>query len=122
MKTFKKFSFTATIVMSFAALPIANAADSMHSHDHSMGMHTMSTAMAADGTMSEGEIKKVDKEAGKITIKHGELKNLSMPGMTMAFRVKDAAVLDQVKPGDKVSFVADKVGGQLVVSKIEVKK
>ncbi|KIF81606.1 copper-binding protein [Noviherbaspirillum autotrophicum] len=119
MKTLNQFSFTAALVLSFAALPLANAADSMHDHD--MGMHSMSTSMA-DGKMSEGEIKKVDKEAGKITIKHGELKNLLMPGMTMAFRVKDAAMLDQVKSGDKVSFAADKVGGQLVISKIELKK
>lgn len=120
MKTFKNLSLTAAFALCAAALPIANAADSMHGHD--MGMHGASMSMAADGKMSEGEIKKVDKAAGKITIKHGELKNLAMPGMTMAFRVKDAAMLDQVKPGDKVSFIADKVGAQLVVSKIELKK
>lgn len=70
-------------------------------------------------SMSDGEIKKIDKEAGKLTIKHGELKNLGMPGMTMVFKVKDPAMLDNVKPGDKVRFLADKVGGALTVTTIE---
>ena len=68
--------------------------------------------------MSEGEVRKVDKDAQKITIKHGPLKNLDMPPMTMVFRVKDAALLDAVKPGDKVKFDAENVGGQFVVTKI----
>ena len=55
---------------------------------------------AADFEMSEGEIRKVDPETKKITIKHGELKNLDMPAMTMVFQVKDPAVLEQVNPGD----------------------
>nr|WP_242490029.1 copper-binding protein [Noviherbaspirillum cavernae] len=69
--------------------------------------------------MTEGEIKKVDKAAGKLTIKHGPITNLDMPGMTMAFRVKEAAMIDQVKPGDKIRFAADKTGGALTVVKIE---
>lgn len=77
-------------------------------------------ASSTQDSMSDGEIKKVDKEAGKLTIKHGELKNLGMPGMTMVFKVKDPAMLDNVKPGDKVRFVADKVGGALTVTTIEI--
>jgi len=69
-------------------------------------------------SMSEGEVRKVDKDAQKITIKHGPLKNLDMPPMTMVFRVKDAAMLDAVKKGDKVKFVAENVGGQFVVTEI----
>lgn len=76
-------------------------------------------ASATQNSMSDGEIKKVDKEAGKLTIKHGELKNLGMPSMTMVFKVKDPAMLDKVKPGDKVRFAADKVGGALTVTSIE---
>lgn len=75
-------------------------------------------AFAADG-MSDGEIRKIDKDAGKITIRHGELKNLDMPPMTMVFRVADKAMLEQVKPGDKVSFVAEKVEGQFTVTQIK---
>lgn len=72
--------------------------------------------------MTDGEIKKVDKEGGKITIKHGEIKNLDMPGMTMVFRVKEPAMLDQVKAGDKVNFSADKINGNITVTKIEASK
>jgi len=81
-----------------------------------------SASMESAAPMSEGEVRKVDKDTKKITIKHGELKNLDMPPMTMVFRVKDPAMLDQVKTGDKIRFVADKVGGQFMVTKIEVKE
>jgi len=69
--------------------------------------------------MTEGEVRKVDKEAKKITLKHGEIKNLGMPGMTMVFRVKDEAMLDKVNAGDKVRFAAEKVDGTLTVMSIE---
>jgi len=74
------------------------------------------------GQMSEGEIRKVDKDAKKITIRHGELKNLDMPPMTMVFRVQDPAMVEQVKQGDKVSFVAEKLDGQLTVTQMRVKQ
>jgi Cu/Ag efflux protein CusF len=73
----------------------------------------------ADTTMTDGEVRKIDKDAKKITIKHGEIKNLSMPGMTMVFQVKDPALLDQVKQGEKVRFHAEQVNGALVVTQIE---
>ncbi|OGS95842.1 MAG: RND transporter, partial [Gallionellales bacterium RBG_16_56_9] len=81
-----------------------------------------STQAEAPMSMSEGQVKKIDKDAGKITIKHGELKNLDMPPMTMVFRVKDPAMLDQVNAGNSISFVAEKLGGQLTVTRIEAKK
>jgi len=76
---------------------------------------------AADTAKSEGEIRKVDSATRKITIKHGELKNLDMPAMTMVFQVKDPAMIEQVKPGDKVIFRADKIDGAFTVMEIEVK-
>lgn len=79
-------------------------------------------ASVAQDSMSHGEIKKVDKDAGKLTIKHGELKNLGMPGMTMVFKVQDPAMLEKLKQGDKVRFVAGKVGGALTVTSIEAEK
>ena len=79
------------------------------------------TPGAAAEAMSEGEVRKVDKDTGKLTIKHGELKNLGMPPMTMVFRVKDPALLDKVKAGDKVRFNAEKIGGQYTVTAIEPK-
>jgi Cu/Ag efflux protein CusF len=68
---------------------------------------------------AEGEVRKVDKEAKRITLKHGPIANLEMPAMTMAFRVRDPAMLEQVKAGDKVKFEAQKVGGVYTVTKIE---
>jgi Cu/Ag efflux protein CusF len=81
-----------------------------------------STEMIASSSMSSGEVKKIDKDAGKVSIKHGPLKNLEMPAMTMVFRVKDAAMLDQFKPGDQINFLAEKVNGSLTVTKIESAK
>ena len=72
--------------------------------------------------LTDGEIRKVDMENKKITIKHGEIKNLDMPGMTMVFQVKDPAMLDKVKAGDKVKFSADKIGGAFVVTDIQANK
>ena len=80
------------------------------------------TAPAAAADMTEGEIRKVDLEAKKITIKHGEIKNLDMPGMTMVFQVKDPALLDTVKAGDKIRFKAEKTGGAIVVTDIQPAK
>lgn len=71
---------------------------------------------------NEGEIRKVDKEAKKITIKHGPMPALDMPAMTMVFQVKDPAMLEQVKRGDKVRFEAQKIGGAFTVTKIEMAK
>jgi Cu(I)/Ag(I) efflux system protein CusF len=73
----------------------------------------------ATSLMSEGEVKKIDKANGKITIKHGPLANLGMPGMTMVFRVKNPAMLEQVKSGDKIRFNAEKMNGALTVVAIE---
>jgi Cu/Ag efflux protein CusF len=71
---------------------------------------------------ADGEIRKVDKDAKKITIKHGPLTNLGMPAMTMVFQVKDPAMLEQVKAGDKVRFEAEKAGGAYIVTQVEVAK
>lgn len=80
------------------------------------------STVASSASLTDGEVRKVDKEAKKITIKHGEIKNLEMPGMTMVFQVKDVALLDGVKVGDKVKFVAEKSGGTLVVTDIQPAK
>jgi Cu/Ag efflux protein CusF len=77
-------------------------------------------ASAAD--MTDGEVRKVDKSSKKITIKHGEIKSLDMPGMTMVFQVKDPAMLDMVKTGDKVRFKVEKADGAIVVTEIQAAK
>ena len=76
-------------------------------------------ATQSSGAMAEGEVRKVDKDAKKITIKHGALQKLDMPPMTMVFRVKDPAMLGQVKAGDKVRFDAEKIGGAFTITQIE---
>ena len=98
-----------------AALGIAQADPRQ---DSSQVAQTSSTS----APMSDGEVRKIDKEAGKITIKHGPLANLDMPGMTMVFRVKDPGMLDRVKEGDKIKFVADRMNGSLTVIQMEPSK
>lgn len=71
---------------------------------------------AADGPMAEGEVRKVDLDTGRITLRHGEIANLQMPPMTMVFRARDAALLQGLKPGDRVRFVAEKVEGGYAVT------
>jgi Cu/Ag efflux protein CusF len=77
-------------------------------------------AVTPAAPMSEGEIKKIDTAAGKLTIKHGPLVNLDMDPMTMVFRVQDPAMLAKVQVGSKVHFVAEKVNGALTVTALEV--
>ncbi|KQP17306.1 MAG: RND transporter [Variovorax paradoxus] len=66
----------------------------------------------------DGEVRKVDLEQGKLTLRHGPIPNLDMPPMSMVFRVADPKMLDAVKPGDKVRFTADKVGGTFTVTSL----
>ena len=78
------------------------------------------TAAATDST--EAEVRKVDLAARKITLKHGEIKNLEMPPMTMVFQVPDPALLGGIKVGDKVRFTADKVNGAYTVLTLQPAK
>lgn len=80
------------------------------------------TASAKATEMAEGEVRKIDKGAGKITLRHGEIRNLDMPSMTMVFQVRDKSMLDRVKTGDKVRFSAEKSNGALVVTVLEPAK
>jgi len=103
-----------------AALAAVPAFAQTPHHDHSASPATLAQASAA--TLADGEVRKVDKDAGKITLKHGPIKSLDMPPMTMVFQVKDRAFLDKVKAGDKVKFTAEENAGAYVVSSIEVAK
>ena len=73
----------------------------------------------AQANLSDGEVRKIDMDAKKITVKHGPLANLDMPAMTMVFQVKDTAMLDKVKAGDKVKFLAEKQSGAFTIMHIE---
>ena len=76
----------------------------------------------ASAPLAEGEVRKVDKAAKKITLKHGPIPNIDMPAMTMVFPVKDPALLDKAKPGQKVKFQAEMIGGTATVTQIEPAK
>jgi Cu(I)/Ag(I) efflux system protein CusF len=69
--------------------------------------------------LTDAEVRKVDKDNGKITLKHGEIKNLDMPPMSMVFQVKDPGLLDKVKAGDNIRFTVDKINGAFTVLSIE---
>jgi Cu(I)/Ag(I) efflux system protein CusF len=101
MKRLRLHTLIATLAL--AVLPLASQAQAM-----------------ADAMTTDGEVRKIDKDAGKITLKHGEIKHMDMPPMTMVFAVKDKALLDKVKPGDKVKFAASNEGGKLTVTAIQV--
>lgn len=74
---------------------------------------------AAAVALSEGEVRKIDTEQGKVTLKHGPIANLDMPGMTMVFTVRDKHLLDGVKPGDKVQFRAVDDHGKMIVTELQ---
>lgn len=79
-------------------------------------------AAAASAQMVDGEVRKVDKDQAKVTLKHAEIKSLDMPPMTMVFSVKDRALLDTVKAGDKVRFKAVQEDGRYTVTEMQVMK
>ena len=110
------------VLLSILSVP-SMAASENHDHGAMSGMGSdmkMQSKAPADAQMVNGTVKKVDKAAGKVTLAHGPLANLGMNmAMTMAFRVKDAAWLDQMKEGDKIRFVADNINGILTVVKFE---
>jgi Cu/Ag efflux protein CusF len=120
-------SFRAIAVLVFGSLvflaPLRHAGAQQGGMPHgsmgqgAAGQQGMMSAQSA--AMAEGEIRKVDKDAGKLTIKHGPIPSMDMPPMTMVYRVKDPAMLDKVKPGDKVKFLAEKVGSAFTVMQIE---
>jgi Cu/Ag efflux protein CusF len=97
-----------------AQAPAGAAADSHSSH------HPTATASPApQAELSEGEITRWDPRTLRVTLKHGEIKNLEMPPMTMVFRVADAGVVGDLKPGDKVRFRAEQISGAYHVQRIE---
>ncbi len=112
MNAFSKL--TLAIVMS-AASSVAFAQDSHAGHGAAHAGHKA----PASAELTDGEVKKIDKEAGKITLRHGEIKNLNMGAMTMVLRVKDASMLDQVKVGDNVKFAADRVNGAVTIVQMQ---
>ena len=82
--------------------------------------HRPAAATEANASsLTDGEVRRIDKDAKKITLRHGAIANLDMPPMTMVFQVTDAALLERVKVGDKVRFMAEKREGAFMVTQLE---
>lgn len=111
-----------TLVVIASLITAATAAQAAGNAAAPMATAPAAAAIKTDLPMVDGEIRKIDMESKKITIKHGEIKNLDMPGMTMVFQVKDPAMLDKIKTGDKVKFSAEKSNGAIVVTDIQPAK
>lgn len=106
---------TLTLSLIAAALT-APAFAQQNAADHSSHASHQAAPAAA---LSDGEIRKVDRDAQKITIRHGPITNLNMPPMTMVFQVKDPVLLDRAKTGDKIKFTAEQSGGAYIVTSID---
>ena len=113
MNTPKKL---AAVALMLAAATVA--AQKPESDDHAS--HHPQANSASDIAKADGEVRKVDREAKKLTLRHGPIPNLEMPEMTMVFRLADPKLLDGLEPKQKVRFTAARLEGQLTVTSIEV--
>lgn len=118
MKTFKSLITISALLLGTTSVFAASHAGAPMAKEEAK--KDLPAATTAD--MADGEVRKVDKENKKITLKHGVIKSLDMPGMTMVFGVKDSAVLDTLKVGDKVKFKAEQTGTAIVVTDIQPSK
>jgi Cu/Ag efflux protein CusF len=107
----------AALIALFGLLPLTAFAANEHmghgGHNHG------AMQSSAESELVDGVVKKIDKAAGKVTVTHGPLSNLNMPAMTMVFRVKEAAWLEQMKNGGKIRFVADSINNTLTIVRFE---
>ena len=99
--------------------PLAARADQKHHPAAAAGATATATATVAATDLTDAEVRKIDLEAGKITLKHADIKSLDMPAMTMVFGVKEKAMLDKLKTGDKIKFKAINDGGKFTVTEIQ---
>lgn len=100
------------------ASPAMSRQPSADAAAHGAPMRLAAASAATEAT--EGEVRRVDKASAKLTLKHGEIKSLDMPPMTMVFGVQDKAMLDGLKPGDRVKFKAVEKAGTYTVTELEV--
>lgn len=117
-KNFFRATGIALLISAAAASP-AWAASHQGGHG-AHGDHAKPMAQATAGDMTDGEVRKVDKEGGKLTLKHADIKSLDMPAMTMVFVVKDKAMLDKLKAGDKIKFKAINDSGKFTVTEMQM--
>ena len=113
---------TAFTIASVATLSTLAYAEAAKSNDQQSQAAPAKSTPAADADLTHAEIRKIDKDAKKITLKHETIKNLDMPGMTMVFKVKDAKLLDKAQVGDKVKVKIIQEGSSYVVTEIVTTK
>lgn len=102
----------------FAAAAVPALAQDHAGHGQSHMQHG-AAAMPAMPAMTDAEVRRIDKDAGKITLRHGEIKHLDMPPMTMVFTVRDKALLDKTSVGAKVRIQVVSENGQMVVTELQ---
>ena len=105
----------------FAFLLVSSAAwfKTVYAQDKHQSSADAVSAVSASH-MADGEIKKINRDSKKMTIKHGDIKSLDMPGMTMVFQIRDTSLLETFKAGDKVKFVIEKLDGAFVVTSMQL--
>lgn len=108
----KRFVFAAVTAGLLVVPSLSKASGDHGSHQASQSAKVVE--------FTDGEIRKIDAEAGKLTIKHGEIKNLEMPPMTMVFYVKDKALMGGLKVGDKIKFKVVQDGVMFMVTELKV--
>ena len=113
MKSICKIAAISAFAFGLSGAPFAAASDA------SGPAAAPAATAAANSAMTDGDVKKVDQDAGKLTIKHGPIANLDMPAMTMVFRVADKAMLDRVKTGDRIQFVVENLNGALTLTRLQ---
>ncbi len=110
---------SAAFALLLLTLAMPAAAQTAGGHDHAHAAPAQSAPGAAELPWTEAEVRRIDTAAGKVSLRHGEIKNLDMPPMTMVFEVRDPASLATLAVGDKVRFTADKLLGAYTVLQIE---
>ena len=110
-----KFAHIITAVAIASAAFVVNAQTARATGADHSAHHPAATA----APQSDGEVRKIDKDQGKVTLRHGPLANLDMPAMTMVFKAADPKLLDGLKEGDKVKFTAEKVNGAFTITAIQ---
>ena len=110
-----------TPIVAALAIALASGAQAQSaSHDAHSAPRAQAAPAASD--LADGEVRKIDKAQGKLTLKHGPIANLEMPAMTMIFKVADPKMLDKLEVGDKVQFAAQRVNGAITVVAISPRK
>ncbi len=126
MNAQQMFSRSAGLALVLSAAIASQAWAASHQGGHgSHGDHgkpaTTASTQATAGEMTDGEVRKVDKEAGKLTLKHADIKSLDMPPMTMVFHVRDKAMLEKLQVGSRIQFQVVSEAGKYVVTELKVK-